>query len=86
MISLILAILGAACVYAGIMMLNRDYLTGMAGIVVGIVLVSRPLLRGISYFRPVPNTGTRTGRQKGRRPKSHLKLVKSEDEKRPTIH
>lgn len=86
MASIFFAIIGAAVVYAGILMLHQDYLTGMAGIIVGIVLLSKPLLQGIGYLRPMSSAGAGVGRKKGPRAKTHLKLVKSGDEKRPTIH
>jgi len=58
MASIFFAIIGAAVVYAGILMLHQDYLTGMAGIIVGIVLLSKPLLQGIGYFRPMSSQNT----------------------------
>lgn len=90
MLPIVMAILAVTSIYAGILMFHQDSTVGFAGIFLGIVLLINPLLTTIRRMGASP--GRRTAAPKSGSPrkksprKTHLKLVKQQDEESPTIH
>ena len=89
MISAVLFFFGATLIYTGFLVSGRDLSAGLATTFIGFVLVIKPALDTLKYFRTYFGAGPRPDRpqrrQEGRPRKIHLKVVKSEDDK-PTIH
>jgi hypothetical protein len=89
MISAILFFFGATLIYTGFLAANRDLTIGLAAAFIGLVLIAKPALKILMYLRthffPGRAPGVQEKKQKVRTRKTHLKVVKSEDDK-PTIH
>lgn len=91
MFPIIVSILAAASIYAGILMFDRDSIAGISGVLLGIVLLINPSLIAIRHLRVLmghEKQGAKPAspQKKGPR-KTHLKLVRPEqDDERPTIH
>lgn len=84
--SAILLVFALIVVYTGILTFRTDSTAGIALMVVGAVLIINPILYFIRYFglMPAPRLAAKPG---AKRRKSHLKIVKSDDDRRPpTIH
>jgi hypothetical protein len=91
MFPIVMSILAATSIYAGFLMFNQDSIAGIAGVLLGIILIINPSLLVIRRFRAFMGNGSHDARPAGPQKKSpkkpHLKLVRSEqDEERPTIH
>jgi len=89
MISALLFFFGITLVYTGYLASGRDLSTGLAVAFIGLILVIRPALDAVSYFRDHFGGGSGPpgpkAPPKARTRKAHLKIIKSEDD-RPTIH
>ncbi len=89
MISAVLFFFGITLIYTGFLVSGRDLTTGLAVACMGLILVIKPALDAVSYWRAHFDGGPRPhGRrvaQKVKTRKVHLKVIKSEDDK-PTIH
>ena len=95
MISALLLFFGATLTYTGYLALERNLATGFAVAVVGLILMIKPALDALRYWktrsgpplRPREGKPERRGKpeQKGRPRELHLRIVKS-DEDKPTIH
>ncbi len=84
--SAILLVFASIVVYTGILTFNADSTAGIVLVILGAVLFINPLLRLFRYFG-VPSSPKSTRRPGSRRKKSHLKIVKPDDDRRPpTIH
>jgi hypothetical protein len=86
-----MSILAATSIYAGILMFNQDSIAGIAGVLLGIILIINPSLLVIRRFKTVVSDGFHGAKpgdlQKKNPKKTHLRLVRSEqDEEQPTIH
>ena len=91
MLPIIMSILAATSIYAGILMFDQNSTAGIAGVLLGIILIINPSLLVIRRFRGFVGNefhGAKPGSPQKKTPKkNHLRLVKSEqDEERPTIH
>lgn len=84
MTSIILLILGATLVYAGVLMLERDVAVAFGSVVAGLLISVNPLLQIRRRFKPSPRVGKRPGLKVVRRPDA--RETESEREKPPTIH
>jgi hypothetical protein len=87
--SLVLFIFGATLTYTGYLASGRDLTVGLAVVFIGCILITKPALEALSYYRthfgrPPRPTG-RKAREKSPARKTHLKIVNSKDDK-PTIH
>ena len=89
MLSAVLLFFGITFVYTGLLVSDRDVAAALSIAAIGLVLLIKPALEVLKYFR-----ANHTAPPRPRRPRSeprkkpkivHLKVVKSEDEK-PTIH
>jgi hypothetical protein len=84
--SAILLVFASILVYTGILTFDRDSAAGIACLALGIILSVNPLLRLIRQFGILPARKSSERPRSGRK-KSHLKIVKPDDDKRPpTIH
>lgn len=90
MMSAILFFFGATLIYTGFLALGRDVTVGLAVALAGLVLVVKPALETLKYlkahFAAVPSARGLQKEPKERTRKTHLRVVKPEDEDRPTIH
>lgn len=89
MLSAFLFFLGITLIYTGFLASARDLITGIAVSCLGLVLIVKPVLDALRYFRTGFGGGPHPHRDKILQnlkvKKVHLKIVKSEDDK-PTIH
>ncbi len=84
---LIISILvGATFIYGGILTLNNDREVGWTMVVVGGLLVAMPLWNSFRYFRNLSATRNEPPKTGRRRRKSHLKVVRQDEDERPTYH
>ncbi len=84
---LIISILvGATFVYGGILTLNDDREVGLTLVVVGGLLVAIPLWNWFRYFRSLSATRNEPPKAGKRKKKSHLKVVRKDEDERPTYH
>lgn len=84
MISVVLFFFGVTLVYTGCLALNRDPAVAFAVGFAGLLLLVKPGLDAVRYWRTHYGHGPQW-RGKGKPRKIHLKIVKSDDDK-PTIH
>ncbi|MCE5335419.1 MAG: hypothetical protein LLG06_12620 [Desulfobacteraceae bacterium] len=59
MTSIILMILAATLVYAGVLMIERDLTTALGSVVLGLLLSVNPVLRIVGLFKPAARPGKR---------------------------
>ncbi len=89
MISAVLFFFGATLIYTGFLVSDRDLTTGFSVALIGLILIMKPALGALRYWRTHFAAGPRRhGAQRGQKDetrKVHLRIVKSEDDK-PTIH
>ncbi len=89
MISAVLLFFGATLLYTGFLVSARDLTSGLAVAFMGLILLIKPALLGLNYYRfhfgGRPAFGASEKGQKKDRKVVHLKIVKSGDDK-PTIH
>ena len=89
MYSLILFFFGITLIYTGFLASGRDMTTGLVVACIGQILVIKPALDAVSYYRSYSEGGQRPQErkpgQKVKTKKVHLKIIKSDDD-RPTIH
>ncbi len=82
LISLLLLILAITSIYAGYLVLDVDNITGIAFILVGVILAARPSIQLVRLIRTVPfhnpQLHTHFDRQKVR--------PRSDSDRGPTIH
>jgi hypothetical protein len=78
--------MGIILFYAGVLSLADELYAGVGMMIGGSVLVVMPLWK--AFFRSRNLSGGATGSVKTgkRKKKGHLKVVKREDEERPTYH
>jgi hypothetical protein len=77
--------LGVTLLYAGVLSLADDLYVGIGMMFGGSILVVLPLWRVLAYSRSLSSGPT--GRSvKTKEEKTHLKIVKPDDEDRPTYH
>jgi hypothetical protein len=86
-----MSILAATSIYAGILMFHQDSIAGIAGVLLGVILLINPLLFAIRHLGASVGDDIRGAKssgspQKKSPKKNHLKLVRPQDEERPTIH
>jgi hypothetical protein len=87
MIPVVLFIFGAAFIYAGILMASQNASAGIVSALVGILMIIKPSVDAIRRFRALSGGMTASSRKApGGGKKRHLKLVKTENEQKPTIH
>jgi len=91
MLTIILFILGATCVYTGLLVFDREVLSGVIAVIVGIALLVSPAIEVLRLIKPhvgrAPRSTDKPGG--GDRRKGHLRAVRpkeNRDEERPTIH
>ncbi len=84
-ISAILLFFGTTSAYAGFLVFPRDSQAGLALFAVGIILLIKPSLEAFRYLRFHLPPGIATVRRSGQRRPTHLRVVRS-DEDKPTIH
>ncbi len=89
MLSLVLFIFGATLTYTGYLASGRDPAVGLAVALIGIIVIIKPSLNALRYYRThfgrPPQPVGRKGGKKGPARKTHLKVIHSRDDK-PTIH
>ena len=89
MLSVVLFIFGATLTYTGYLAYGGDPAVGLAVAFIGFILIIKPLLDALSYYRihfgHPPPPDARKGEKKSPTRKTHLKIVNSKDDK-PTIH
>ena len=90
MIRIIVLILGATFFYTGLLVFERDSLVGISALLIGIILVAKPVLNALLFIRAnAPKGSPRRDTPKPKR-KTHLSVVKPRDDDRhedkPTIH
>ncbi|MGC9966189.1 MAG: hypothetical protein ABSE08_12355 [Syntrophobacteraceae bacterium] len=91
MTSAVLLFFGATLIYTGFLALDRDLTIGLAAALVGLVLLVKPALDALRYWKTHFSAGQRPRprgpkkEQKDQTKRTHLRVVKSEDD-RPTIH
>ena len=89
MISPVLFFFGITFIYTGFLASGRDMTTGLVVACIGLILVIKPALDALSYYRNHFESGQRSQEpkpaQKLKTKKVHLKIIKSDDD-RPTIH
>jgi hypothetical protein len=90
MISAVLFFCGATLLYTGFLALDRDLTIALAVAFAGLLLVIKPALDALKYWKTHFSAAQSPHRpqkeQKVRPAKTHLKVVKGEDDDRPTIH
>ena len=91
MISAILFFFGVTLIYTGILTMQHDPAIGLAVAFAGLVLTVKPVLEALRYIRTVSpaEPGPYHRPQKGKKERTakiHLRVVKSGDDDRPTIH
>jgi hypothetical protein len=90
MLRAIISFFGATLIYMGFLILNRDLTIALAAALAGLALIAKPALDAVKYLRTyfaaasIPRGPERE--QKRRPGKTHLRIVKPEDDDRPTIH
>jgi hypothetical protein len=89
MISAVLFFFGATLIYTGFLALDRNLAIGLATAFAGLILLVKPALGAMKYWRThfgaAPRPREPQKEQKGPARKTHLRVVKSEDD-HPTIH
>ncbi len=89
MLSVVLFIFGATLTYTGYLAYSGDPTVGLTVAFIGFILVIKPALDALSYYRThlghPPRPDARKGGKKSPARKTHLKIVNSKDDK-PTIH
>jgi hypothetical protein len=87
MIPIILSILGSTFIYAGVLTFPRDSSAGIVCALVGLLMIAKPSWDVFKRFRALSGSASKTGHpDRGRGKKRHLKVVKTEDKRKPTIH
>jgi hypothetical protein len=87
MISIILSIFGATFIYAGILAFPQDSRAGIVCALVGLLMVVKPSRDAIQRLRALSGSAPKAGhKDRGRGKKRHLKVVKTENKHKPTIH
>lgn len=88
MVSITLIILGTTLIYGGTLMFDQDAIAGIGSALVGIVLIIKPVVYAIQYFMTLGGFGAIDASKSGghAKKKSHLRIVKSSKDERPTIH
>ena len=87
--SLVLFIFGATLTYTGFLASSSDLTVGLVVAFIGFILIIKPALDALGYYRAhfgsPPRPGARKSEKKSPARKTHLKIVNSKDDK-PTIH
>jgi hypothetical protein len=79
--------LGVILLYAGVLSLTEDLYVGVGMMIGGSVLAVMPLWNAVIHWRNLSGGATQYAVKTGKRKKkSHLKVVKREEEERPTYH
>jgi hypothetical protein len=80
-------IVGVIILYAGVLSLADDLYVGVSMMIGGSVLAVIPLWNMFVHWRNLTGGATRYAVKTGKRKKkSHLKVVKREEDERPTYH
>ena len=79
--------IGVTLLYAGVLTLAEDLYAGIGMMVGGSTLVLLPLWKAFGHFRSLSSGSAEHSRKTVRRKKkTHLKLVQSDEQERPTYH
>jgi len=79
-------LVGVTFIYGGILTLTDDMEVGVTMMVVGGILATIPLWRAFRHSRNPSATRTGSPKTRKRKKKDHLKVVRREEEERPTYH
>jgi hypothetical protein len=77
--------LGVTLIYAGVLSLADELYVGIGMMIGGGILIVLPLWKALGHSRS-PSSSSNGRSVKARKKKTHLKIVKPDEEDRPTYH